>query len=278
MHPYGDAFLFLGGIKLKKVLAIAGSDSSGGAGIQADIKSISANNAYAMSVITAITAQNTLGVNLIEDVSVKMITQQLKAIKEDIKVDAIKIGMVSKEETIKAIAKELDSFKTRVVLDPVMVSKSNHLLLQEKAIESLVKDLFPKAYLITPNLMETYQLTGIKPENIEQMKQAAKKLIKLGPKNVLVKGGHLEGSYATDLLLTNGEFYTFSEEVVNTNNNHGTGCTLSSAIAANLANGYNLVESVSLAKTYITKALKSGFKIGKGVGVLDHFLISKEEK
>ena len=263
---------------MKKVLAIAGSDSSGGAGIQADIKSISANKAYAMSVITAITAQNTLGVNLIEDVSAKMITEQLKAIKEDIKVDAIKIGMVSKEETIKAISREIDNFKTKVVLDPVMVSKSNHLLLQEKAIDSLVKDLFPKAFLITPNLMETYQLTGIKPKNIKEMKQAAKKLIELGPKNILVKGGHLEGDYATDLLYTSDAFYTFSEEVIKTNNNHGTGCTLSSAIAANLANGYNLVEAVRLAKKYITKALNSGFKIGKGVGVLDHFLINKEEK
>ncbi|MFP4456743.1 MAG: bifunctional hydroxymethylpyrimidine kinase/phosphomethylpyrimidine kinase [Clostridia bacterium] len=256
---------------MKKVLAIAGSDSSGGAGIQADIKSISASSAYALTVITAITAQNTLGVNLIEDVSAKMITEQLKAIRNDIKVDAIKIGMVSKEETIKAIAKELDEFRAKVVLDPVMVSKSNHLLLQKKAIESLVKDLFPKAYLITPNLMETYQLTGIKAENIEQMKKAAKELKKLGPKNVLVKGGHLEGEEATDLLLMDSSFYIFSEKIIDTNNNHGTGCTLSSAIAANIANEYNLVEAVGLAKTYITKALKSGFKIGQGVGVLDHF-------
>jgi hydroxymethylpyrimidine/phosphomethylpyrimidine kinase len=262
---------------MKKVLAIAGSDSSGGAGIQADIKSISANNAYAMTVITALTAQNTLGVNLIEDVSIDMIKAQLKAIKEDISVDAIKIGMVSNTKTIQAISEEIDKFETKVVLDPVMVSKSNHLLLKKEAIDSLIYYLLPKAFLVTPNLMETYQLSKIKANTVEQMKEAAIKILNLGPANVLIKGGHLKGNVAIDVLLTEGVFYTFEQKVINTNNNHGTGCTLSSAIAANLANGFNLVASVEKAKNYITEALKYGFKIGKGVGVLDHFLINKEE-
>ncbi len=263
---------------MKKVLAIAGSDSSGGAGIQADIKSISANKAYAMTVITALTAQNTLGVDLIEDVSVDMVNAQLKAIREDIKVDAIKIGMVSNENIIEAISKEIDSFKTKVVLDPVMVSKSNHLLLQKEAIDALVNNLFPKAFLVTPNLMETFQLCGIKANSVELMKEAASKILDLGPANVLIKGGHLEGDYAVDVLLTEGNFYTFKEKVIDTNNNHGTGCTLSSAIAANLANDFDLITAVKRAKKYITETLRYGFKVGKGVGVPDHFLINKEEK
>ncbi len=262
---------------MKKVLAIAGSDSSGGAGIQADIKSISANQAFAMTVITAITAQNTRGVMSIENVSNEMIQKQLEAIYEDIIVDAIKIGMVSRESTIKIIANHLDKFKAKVVLDPVMVSKSNHLLLEKVAIESLIVDLIPKAFLITPNLMEARELTGVDINNFGDMKRAAIKLHKLGAKNILIKGGHLPGPEAIDLLYSEGKFHTFSSEFINTNNNHGTGCTLSSAIASNIANGQSLYQAVKHAKEYITDTLRYGFKIGQGVGVLHHLYKLKEK-
>jgi hydroxymethylpyrimidine/phosphomethylpyrimidine kinase len=256
---------------MKRVLAIAGSDSSGGAGIQADVKSISANNAFAMTVITAITAQNTIGVNGIETVSDEMVGKQLDAIADDIRVDAIKIGMLSKKSIIKVIADKLDKFEAKIVLDPVMVSKSKHLLLEKEAISTLVEELLPKVYLVTPNLMEAEELINSKVDNLESMKQAAVKISKLGVPNVLIKGGHLSGGVAIDLLYSENKFYTFSEQFIDTNNNHGTGCTLSSAIAANIANGYALNEAIGKAKTYITHALQSGFKIGKGVGVLNHF-------
>jgi len=257
---------------MKTVLTIAGSDCSGGAGIQADIKSISANGAFAMSVITAITAQNTMGVFDIQDITPSMIRSQIKVIFDDIKVDAIKIGMVSKIESIKAISEELRKIKDLppVILDPVMISKSGFKLLSEDAKETLIKELFPLATLITPNLPEAEEILGIKITNIEEMKEAAIMLKELGAKSILVKGGHLEDD-ATDLLYHEGKFIYLSQERIETKHTHGTGCTLSSAIAANIAKGLDVEEAVKLAKEYITMAISNGFELGKGVGPTNHF-------
>lgn len=255
-----------------RALTIAGSDSSGGAGIQADLKSFSANGVYGMSAITAITAQNTMGVFCIQDVEPEMIKKQIDVVFEDIRVDVVKIGMVSKIESIKAIAYALNRVEglCDVVLDPVMISKSGFNLLSVDAKETLVKELFPLATLITPNIPEAEEILGIKIKKLEHMKEAAEKLIKLGPKAVLIKGGHLKDD-ATDLLYDGNEFVLFPQERINTIHTHGTGCTLSSAIAANLAKKMNIKDAVSEAKKYITGAIKNGFELGKGVGPTHHF-------
>lgn len=257
---------------MKTALTIAGSDSSGGAGIQADIKSMSANGVYAMSVITAITAQNTMGVFDIQDVSPEMIEKQIDVIFDDIEVNAVKIGMVSKIESIKAISKALRKINNlpKIVLDPVMVSTSGYKLLSEDAQDTLIKELFPLATLITPNILEAEEILGMKIENINDMKEAAIRLNKLGSKAVLVKGGHLKDD-ATDLLYDGVEFTYFRQEKINTKNTHGTGCTLSSAIAANLAKGMTMKEAVSLGKEYITQAIENSFELGKGPGPTNHF-------
>ena len=257
---------------MKTALTIAGSDSSGGAGIQADIKSMSANGVFAMSVITAITAQNTMGVFGIEDISPEMIKSQIKVIFDDIKVDAVRIGMVSKIESIKAISEALREIKDLppIILDPVMVSTSGYKLLSDDAKETLIKELFPLATLITPNLPEVEEILGIKVEDMEEMKEAAKELKKLGAKYVLIKGGHLKND-ATDLLFDGENFIYFKEQKINTNNTHGTGCTLSSAIAANLAKGMKIEDAVREGKEYITLAIKHSFKLGHGSGPTNHF-------
>ncbi|MBZ9692743.1 bifunctional hydroxymethylpyrimidine kinase/phosphomethylpyrimidine kinase [Clostridium sp. M14] len=255
-----------------KALTIAGSDSCGGAGIQADLKSFSANGVYGMSVITVITAQNTMGVFGIQDINPEIIESQINVIFDDIIVDAVKIGMVSKIESIKAISEGLKKVKNlpKVVLDPVMISKSGFNLLSPDAKETLIEELFPLATLITPNLPEAEEILGMKINNLDEMKEAAKKLQELGPKYVLVKGGHLKDD-ATDLLLYEDEFICLPQKRINTVHTHGTGCTLSSAIAANLAKGLDIKESVIKAKEYITGAIENGFSIGNGVGPTHHF-------
>ncbi|SFC93152.1 bifunctional hydroxymethylpyrimidine kinase/phosphomethylpyrimidine kinase [Clostridium uliginosum] len=257
---------------MKNALTIAGSDSSGGAGIQADLKSFSANGVYGMSVITAVTAQNTMGVFDIQDINPEMIESQIDVIFKDIRVDAIKIGMVSKIESIKAITKSLKKVKKLpvVVLDPVMISKSGFNLLSRDAKDTLIEELFPLVTLVTPNLPEAEEILGYEIKTLENMKEAALKIRELGPKYVLVKGGHLEGE-ATDLLLYGEKFIYFKQERINTKNTHGTGCTLSSAIAANLAKGMNIEDAVKEGKRYITIAIKHGLELGKGVGPTNHF-------
>ncbi|MBE6051033.1 MAG: bifunctional hydroxymethylpyrimidine kinase/phosphomethylpyrimidine kinase [Clostridium sp.] len=257
---------------MKTALTIAGSDSSGGAGIQADIKAMSANGVFAMSAITAITAQNTQGVFGIQDISPEMIEGQIKAIFDDINVDAIKIGMVSKIESIKAISKALKNVNNLppIVLDPVMVSTSKCKLLSDDAKETLINELFPLAALITPNLPEAEEILGVEITNVEEMENACKELIKLGAKNVLVKGGHLEGD-ATDVLYTGKKFIYLRHERLDNKHTHGTGCTLSSAIAAGLAKGMNIEEAVKEGKRYVTVAIEHGFKLGKGIGPTNHF-------
>ncbi|NFG60877.1 bifunctional hydroxymethylpyrimidine kinase/phosphomethylpyrimidine kinase [Clostridium sp. CMCC3677] len=255
-----------------KALTIAGSDSCGGAGIQADLKSFSANGVYGMSVITAITAQNTMGVFGIQDINPEIIESQIDVIFDDIIVDAIKIGMVSKIESIKAISRGLRKIENlpKVVLDPVMISKSGFNLLSPNAKEALIEELFPLATLVTPNLPEAEEILGMKISNLDEMKEAAKRLQELGPKYVLVKGGHLEDD-ATDLLLYGDEFVFLPQKRINIVHTHGTGCTLSSAIAANLAKGLDIKGSVINAKEYITGAIENGFSIGNGVGPTHHF-------
>lgn len=258
--------------KLFNALTIAGSDSSGGAGIQADIKSFSANGVYGMSIITAITAQSTQGVFGIMDVTPEIIEKQIEVIFDDIEVDAIKIGMVSKKESIEAISRALRKVSNlpQIVLDPVMISKSGFKLLSDNAKDALIEHLIPLATLITPNLPEAEVLLDREIVTIEDMKQAAIDIKKMGAKYVLIKGGHLEGA-ATDLLYDGENFVLFEQERINTKHTHGTGCTLSSAITANLAKGMNIVDAVTEGKKYITEAIKHGFKLGKGVGPTHHF-------
>ncbi|WP_300350803.1 bifunctional hydroxymethylpyrimidine kinase/phosphomethylpyrimidine kinase [Clostridium sp.] len=258
--------------KVINALTIAGSDSSGGAGIQADIKSFSANGVFGMSIITAITAQNTQGVFGIMDVTPEIIEKQIDVIFDDIKVDAIKIGMVSKIESIEAISRALRRANKlpQIVLDPVMISKSGFNLLSRDAKDSLVKNLIPLATLITPNLPEAEELLNREIHTLDDMKKAAIDIKKMGAKYVLIKGGHLEGE-ATDLLYDGENFEIFEEKRINTKHTHGTGCTLSSAITANLAKGMNIVDAVKEGKKYITEAIKHGFKLGKGVGPTHHF-------
>lgn len=256
---------------MKKVLTIAGSDSCGGAGIQADLKTFSAHKVYGMSIITAVTVQNTQGVFAVHDIPADMIKKQIEVIFDDIHVDAVKIGMVSKTETIKAIAHTLSKYSVQnLVIDPVMVSKSEFHLLQPEAKEALINYLLPMATLVTPNLPEAEVITGLKISTLEDMKKSADLIRKIGPKYVLIKGGHLDGE-ATDILYDGNEFSYYNSPRINTKNTHGTGCTLSSAIASNLGNGLQMKEAIEKAKLYITGAIENSFPIGKGVGPVHHF-------
>ncbi|MTT32112.1 bifunctional hydroxymethylpyrimidine kinase/phosphomethylpyrimidine kinase [Terrilactibacillus sp. BCM23-1] len=257
---------------MKTALTIAGSDSSGGAGIQADLKTFSAHGVYGMSVIVSITAQNTQKVEEVEDLSPRIIGAQLDAVFSDITVDAVKIGMVSNPEAIRVIAEKLIQYKPKfIVLDPVMVSKSGYDLLQPEAKNVLIEKLLPLATIVTPNLFEAERLINNgEITTIEGMKEAAKQIYALGPQAVLVKGGHLEGD-AVDVFYDGKQFETFEEERIETKNTHGTGCTLSSAIASHLAKGEALEEAIEGAKTYIQGAIRHSLSIGHGSGPTNHF-------
>lgn len=259
-----------------RVLTIAGSDSGGGAGIQADLKTIGANGCYGMSVITALTAQNTVGVSGIHPVPVEFVNAQLEAVLSDIGTDAVKIGMLFSPELIRTIAEQLKNYSvTTIVLDPVMVAQSGDKLLQDDAIEALKQYLIPMADIITPNLPEASVLLNREITTADALEQAARDLAGFGCRNVLIKGGHLEGSISDDLLYLGGEqrAVLLAGERVATVNNHGTGCTLSSAIASFLARGESVEEAVRRAKEYITEAIiaGAGFRIGKGHGPVHHF-------
>lgn len=256
---------------MKHVLTIAGSDTCGGAGIQADLKTFSAQGTYGMSVITAVTVQNTQGVFGCQDISPAIIQGQIDAIFTDIEVSAVKIGMVSQIETIHAIADKLEEYQPKnIVLDPVMISKSGFPLMQEEAMDALITRLVPLAHVITPNLPEAEVITGMTITNLEEMEAAAKVIYKMGAKNVLMKGGHLEDS-ATDLLYNGESILLLEGDRIQTKNTHGTGCTLSSCIAANLAKGKSIAEAVRISKDYITTAILHSLEIGKGVGPTNHF-------
>ncbi|MDR0880370.1 MAG: bifunctional hydroxymethylpyrimidine kinase/phosphomethylpyrimidine kinase [Clostridioides sp.] len=255
---------------MKKVLTIAGSDSSGGAGIQADIKTITAHKMYAMSVITSLTAQNTTGVFAIQDATPEFVGAQLDAVFSDIMPDSVKIGMVSNAEIIRVIADKLTEYHAEnIVVDPVMVSTSESKLLCDSAHKALKEVLLPLATLITPNVPEAESLSGIEIKTYDDMVRAADIISKLTDGAILVKGGHLENS-SQDCLYYNGQALRFSCEKVYNPNTHGTGCTLSSAIACNLADCNSLEDSVRNAKIYLTGALKDGLDLGNGSGPLNH--------
>lgn len=255
---------------MKTVLTIAGSDPSGGAGIQADLKTFAAHGVYGMSVITALTAQNTTGVYGIMDVTPEFVAQQLDCIFTDIRPDAVKIGMVSSSEIVKVIIHKLLEYGAKnIVVDPVMVSTSGSKLLSDEAIEVVRNGLLPIATVITPNLMEAEVLTGMKITCAAEMVCAAEALAQQTKKAVLIKGGHLLHT-SDDLLLSYGEFSWFNETRIQNPNTHGTGCTLSSAIASHLAMGVDLKESVRLSKAYVTGALRAGLNLGGGRGPLNH--------
>lgn len=262
--------------KYPVILSIAGSDSSGGAGIQADIKAISALGGYAATAITAITVQNTMGVRAIHAIPPEYVKGQIEAVMDDLSPDAIKIGMINDIDIVKVIAGCIRKYHPKhVVFDPVMVSTSGSKLIEDNAIEVLTKELMPLTDLITPNLDEAVVLTGKPIRNPEEMKTAAQELLSFGSKNVLVKGGHLAGEEMCDVLQL-GPGTTpilFTGKHIESNNVHGTGCTLSSSIATYLALGYDMAEAVKLAKDYITGAIEAGkdVSIGHGNGPLNHF-------
>lgn len=262
---------------MKKVLTIAGSDCSGGAGIQADIKTITVHKMYAMSVITALTAQNTLGVTDVLNSTPEFVGKQMDAVFTDIYPDAIKIGMVSSAEIIDVIAHKLKEYKAgNIVLDPVMVSTSGHKLISDNACNVLLEKLLPLADIITPNIPEAEVLSGFTIENQEDMIKAAKKISGIYNGNILIKGGHILES-ASDLLYSNGDVIWFNTKRIENQNTHGTGCTLSSAIACNLAHGMRVYESVKCAKAYLTGAIGAMLNLGKGSGPLNHIYCIKNE-
>lgn len=255
---------------MKKVLTIAGSDCSGGAGIQADLKTMTAHKVYGMTVITALTAQNTTGVYGIMDATSEFVEKQIDCVFEDIRPDAVKIGMVSNKDIIVAIAEKLKEYNAlNIVVDPVMISTSGKPLLSPDAMDNLINVLLPIGTVITPNIPEAESISGSTIENAEDMEKAARLIGEKCRVAVLIKGGHSIND-ANDLLYEAGELTWFNTKKVDNDNTHGTGCTLSSAIACNLAYGCSLKESVKNAKEYITEAIGAGLNLGKGSGPLDH--------
>lgn len=260
-----------GTIGLRHALTIAGSDPSGGAGIQADLKTFAAFGVYGMSAITAATVQNTCGVREAQALKPGLVAAQIGCLFEDIRVDAVKIGMTADADVISAIAGELRKHPgVPVVLDPVMVSTSGHALLDPAAVHALTRQLLPLAALITPNLPETTVLTGREVRTVEDMRTAAVDLIALGARAVVVKGGHLDGD-AVDVFFDGRDFLLLPQPRVATRNTHGTGCTFSSAVAAALANGKPLPDAVRVAKTYISEAIAHAETLGHGHGPVNHF-------
>ncbi|MBP3605174.1 MAG: bifunctional hydroxymethylpyrimidine kinase/phosphomethylpyrimidine kinase [Clostridia bacterium] len=255
---------------MRTALSVAGSDCSGGAGIQADLKTMTLNGVYAMSAITALTAQNTVGVRSTAEVTPEFLKDQIDAVFEDIFPDAVKIGMVSSAELIRTIAERLKfHMAENVVIDPVMVATSGARLIHEDAIDVLKNELIPLATLVTPNIPEAEVLSGMKIQNKDDMRKAANIIGEAYHCAVLLKGGH-SVSDANDLLYVNGNYKWFSGKRINNPNTHGTGCTLSSAIASNLAKGYDLESSVQRAKDYISGALAAMLDLGEGAGPMDH--------
>jgi hydroxymethylpyrimidine/phosphomethylpyrimidine kinase len=256
-----------------RVLSIAGSDSGGGAGIQADLKTISALGCYGMTAITALTAQNTLGVRTIHSVPLQMLADQIDAVVEDIGVDAVKIGMLHSAETVHAVAAAIDRHALpHIVLDPVMIATSGAVLIDQEAIAVLVRELFARAAVITPNLDEASLLVGRMLGSEAAMEAAACQLLGMGARAVLLKGGHLAGDTVSDLLMAGGETHWMRAPRIHSPNTHGTGCTLSTAIAAHLALGSPLPQAVQLARDYVRGAMKAGAAVrtGAGSGPLNH--------
>jgi len=256
---------------IKKVLTIAGSDSGGGAGIQADLKTITVLGGFGMSVVTAITAQNTLGVQGVYELPAEFITLQFDSVAADIGVDAAKTGMLSSSAIIEAVARKVEEYSIyNLVVDPVMVAKGGSRLLRQDAMDALVKKLIPLAFIITPNIDEAEALSGLSISGIEDMRRAAEIIHRMGARHVVVKGGHLEGE-AADLYFDGSDSHVFSSPRIATQDTHGTGCTFSAAIATELAGGMTAFEAVRKAKDYITEAIKYSLRLGAGHGSTNHF-------
>lgn len=257
---------------IKQALTIAGSDSGGGAGIQADLKTFHAHGVFGTSVVTAITAQNTVAVKRAFDLPLDLIEAQLDAVFDDFDIAAAKTGMLSSPAIVETVAAAIAGRGfAALVVDPVMISKSGYKLLKDEAIESLKQKLLPLALVVTPNVYEAELLSGVRIDSAETMREAARRIHDAGPRNVLVKGGHAAFDQATDVLFDGREFHTFASAFVQTKNTHGTGCTYSAAITARLALGEPLLTAVEHAKIYITKAIAHALPIGRGHGPTDHF-------
>ena len=258
------------GKPIPRAMTIAGSDSGAGAGIQADLKTFASLGVYGTSVVTAITAQNTLRVTQVHEVPVEMVVAQIEAVISDIGTDSVKTGMLFSKDIIETVARELAHFRVdRLVVDPVMVAKSGDRLLKEDSVAAMRK-LLPLATVVTPNIPEAETLVETRIESPEDGRRAAGKIVGMGAKAVVIKGGHLSGP-AVDLFYDGREFREFSSPRIDSRNTHGTGCTFASAIAAGLAKGMELVEAVASAKEYVTEAIRSSFDVGQGHGPLNHF-------
>ncbi|SEM34728.1 hydroxymethylpyrimidine/phosphomethylpyrimidine kinase [Syntrophus gentianae] len=256
--------------KPARVLTVAGSDSGGGAGIQADLKTITVLGGFGMSVITALTAQNTLGVQGIFEVPIPFIEQQFDAVATDIGVDAAKTGMLVNAAVVRAVAAKIRQYHIeKLVVDPVMVAKGGALLIENDARENFISELVPLALVLTPNIPEAEALAGLSIRSVEDMKEAAMRIREMGVPNVIVKGGHLQGP-ATDIFFDGRRFYEFYSERIATKDSHGTGCTYSSAIATGLAVGKPLLEAVREAKAYVTEVIRYAWRIGQGHGPTNH--------
>ena len=262
---------------IPRVLIIAGSDSSGGAGIQADIKTCAAFGVYASTAVTAVTAQNTTGVQQVEAMPAGLVRAQIRSVMSDIGADVIKIGMLASAEIIDVVAQEIDDTDAFVILDPVMVATSGDSLLEDKAASALIDKLIPLADLITPNVPEASLLTGLDITDVDDLTKAGDALLKRGVYAALMKGGHLEGKSVIDVLVSEEGANIMSGPRIHTRHTHGTGCTLASAVAANMALGQPLDEAVMIAREFVFQAIKSAPKLGQGNGPLNHGLVSKDE-
>ncbi len=265
-------------MKLVRVLTIAGSDSCGGAGIQADLKTIMALGGFGMSVITALTAQNTLGIQGVYEVPPKFVEKQFESIMTDVGVDAAKTGMLANTGILKTVAKMIRKHGIKkVVVDPVMAAKGGETLLSAESREALITELFPLAFAVTPNVPEAEALSEMKIISIFDMKEAAKVIHRFGAKNVIIKGGHLKGS-AVDILYDGRRFRQFSSERIDRKETHGTGCTFSAAMATLLAQGRSASKAVEGAKAYITRAIKTSYGTGRGHRLIRHFFPASSDE
>ncbi len=257
--------------RIPRALTIAGSDSGGGAGIQADLKTFAALGVYGMSAITALTAQNTMGVRGVVEIEPDFVSSQVRAVVEDIGVDAVKTGMLANAAIIRRVAEDLrDLGIGNLIVDPVMVAKSGDALLRQDAVQSMIEELLPLALVVTPNLHEASALVGWEVKDVEGMQEAARCIKAMGPKFVVIKGGHLPGN-PMDLLYDGEKYREYSDERCQSRHTHGTGCTFASAITAGVARGHGVEASVAAAKAYITGAIRRGLVIGMGHGPVHHF-------
>jgi len=259
--------------KIPVALTIAGSDSGGGAGIEADLKTFSAFDVYGTAVVTSVTAQNTKEVRAVHDIPAKIVGEQIDTVLDDIAVDSVKTGMLSSSEIIETVAEKIDDRDLKVVVDPVMVTKSGDQLIKDEAVDKYIEEMVPRSLIITPNIREGEKLTGIKIKSIEEMKDAAQELYNMGAENVVVKTGDA-GEEVVDIFFGGKEFIEIYGEKF-TSHKHGTGCTFSSAITANLAKGNSVKRSVEIGKRFIDDAIKNGLDIGEGEKPVDHMVWSR---